>query len=184
MFRMTVLSLFLLGLMANFATAQGWDPATATSKANKRVERAEQAIRDFKTDDPAIQRFFDRAYGYAVFPRVRKGALGVGGARGSGILYRQGVPSRKARLTQYTLGFQFGGKVYSEIIFFRDQAAYNRFNAGDLAFSAQATAVVLDDGAGETADYADDVAVFIREKSGLLFEASVGGQNFSTRPLK
>ena len=184
MFRMTVLSLFLFGLTAGFATAQGWDPATASSKMKERVERADQSINDFKTDDPAIQRFFGSAYGYAVFPRVRKGALGVGGARGSGILYRQGVPTRRARLTQYTLGLQVGGKVYSEIIFFRDQAAYERFDAGDFAFSAQATAVVLDDGAGSTADYADDVAVFIHEKTGLLFEASVGGQNFSTRPLK
>lgn len=184
MIRTILLTLSFFGLVFGNAYAQGWDPATASRKTTKRIDKAEYVAQEFRRVDPSIQRFFDNAYGYVVFPRIRKGAVGVGGARGSGILFQRGVPTRKARLTQYTVGLQFGGKVYSEIIFFRDQAAYERFNGGDFAFSAQATAVLTDNGVGATADYADDVAVFVREKSGALFEASVGGQNFSTRPLK
>src|SRR5262245_36871199 len=37
----------------------------------------------FKKTDPGIQKFFDSAKGYAVFPSVGKGAIGIGGAHGS-----------------------------------------------------------------------------------------------------
>ena len=36
-------------------------------------------IATFKKKDPGIQKFFDGAVGYAVFPTIGKGAIGIGG---------------------------------------------------------------------------------------------------------
>ena len=43
-----------------------------------RISEAESSLREFRELDPALKRFFDSAYGYAVFPRITKGAVGVG----------------------------------------------------------------------------------------------------------
>lgn len=184
MFRVLILSFVMAVAISPFASAQGWDPRTQEAERSELVQHADATISVFTQVDPSLSVFFENAYGWAVFPRIAKGAIGVGGARGTGVLYLGGEPARKAFLRQFTVGLALGGKTYSEIIFFRDKAAYDRFNKGDFAFSAQATAVLMREGAGATSDYDDDVAVFTRERSGAMFEASLGGQNFFTRELK
>lgn len=184
MFRYFILSLVLVVGAVPFAYAQGWDPRTQSAERQELVQHSDATIAVFKQIDPTISVFFENAYGWAVFPKVAKGAVGIGGARGSGVLYKAGEPDRKAYLRQLTVGFALGGKTYSELIFFRDKVAYDRFNSGEFSFSAQATAVLMTEGAGSTNAYSDDVAVFTRERSGAMFEASIGGQNFRTTELK
>src|SRR5215471_3813514 len=58
--------------------------------------------------------FFDHSYGYAVFPTVGKGGIGIGGAHGSGHVYRDGAYVGDASMNQVTVGFQFGGQAYSQ----------------------------------------------------------------------
>jgi hypothetical protein len=41
------------------------------------------------------------------------------------------------------IGFQLGGEVFSEIIFFRDKRAYDEITSGNFEFSATAQAVVI-----------------------------------------
>lgn len=57
--------------------------------------------------------YFDRAYGYALFPTIGKGGIGVGGARGKGRVYRQGEYVGNSTMTQLTLGFQLGGQKFT-----------------------------------------------------------------------
>ena len=54
--------------------------------------------------------YFKKARGYAVFPNVGKGGIGIGGARGSGSLEKGNVIG-KTTLTQVSIGFQLGGQV-------------------------------------------------------------------------
>lgn len=166
------------------AAAQGWDPREDQAKKSKLIRRSADAVEAFKESDPSLSAYFSKAYGYAVFPSVTKAGAGIGAARGKGVLYRGGAPVLKAYLTQYTVGIQFGGKKYREILFFRDKEAYDSFVDGEFELSAQATAVVASDGAGETASYNSGVAIFILDKAGAMVEASVGGQTFKTEPLK
>src|ERR1700716_3323872 len=51
------------------------------------VSDANETISTFKKTDPGLARFFNSSVGYAVFPTVTKGGLGVGAAHGSGVLY-------------------------------------------------------------------------------------------------
>lgn len=147
--------------------------------------------------------FFQEAYGYAVFPTIAKGGLGVGAAHGKGRVYEKGKYVGDAAMTQITAGFQAGGQAFSEIIFFKDEAAFNDFTRGNFEFGAEAQAVAITAGAsagtsttGSSASasasrneaanvgaYTKGMAVFTLPKGGLMYEAAVGGQKFKYTPV-
>ena len=140
--------------------------------------QVEETIAVFKKRDPEIKEFFEGAYGYAVFPKVFKGAFWVGGAHGKGHVYEQGRMVGYSTLSQATIGFSFGGEYFREIIFFREKKHFDEFTSEEYAFSAQVTGVALTSGAAAKADYEDGKAVFIIAEKGLMVDASLGGQKF------
>ena len=164
----------LVGSVPATPAYAGWD-ANAEKKARETISL-------FKKKDPSLKPFFDKAHGYAVFPTVGKGAVGVGGAHGKGSVYKKGKFIGHASLTQITIGFQLGGQAYSEIIFFEDKETLEDFTQGNFELSAQASAVAATAGAAANADYAHGVAIFTMTMGGLMYEASVGGQKFSFQP--
>lgn len=168
-----VIALAGVGLLASPAEG-GWDA--------KLSQKVQTTIQTFMKHDPGLKAFFDKAYGYAVFPSIIKGGLGVGGASGKGQVFEGGRVIGTSRLTQGTIGFQAGGQSYSEIIFFQNKTALHNFKNGNLKFAAQASAVAVTAGAAAKAAYSDGVAVFAITKKGLMYEASIGGQHFSFKP--
>ncbi len=76
--------------------------------------------------------FFDNSYGYAVFPTIGKGGIGVGGAHGKGQVYAKGAHVGDTTMTQLTIGFQMGGQAFSQIIFFEDERAFTEFTSGNF----------------------------------------------------
>ena len=165
---------FVLIALTGCATA----PKSEQGKADIQEEAA-TALAKAQRSDSTLTNFINKAAGYAVFPTVGKGAVGVGGAYGKGVLYVHGVAVGYCDLSQASIGFQLGGQSYSEIIVFETEHAVNRFKTGNFAFDAQATAVALKSGAGANAKYANGVAVFTMDEAGMMFEASIGGQKFS-----
>lgn len=165
----------LIAITTTVATpASAWD-------ANAEAE-ADATVAAFKAEDPDLAAFFDKATGYAVFPTVGKAAVGVGGARGNGVVYAGGEVIGDTTLTQLSIGLSLGGQRYSEIVFFEKQADLDAFKKGEYALDAAASAVALKKGASKNANYSKGVAVFTKPKGGLMFEASVGGQKFSFTP--
>lgn len=162
----------------------GWNPLAREKASDQPAEnlKTAEAVAAFKNRDPGMQVFFDKAHGYAIFPTVGKGGIGVGGAYGKGEVYEKGRLVGHSSLTQLTIGFQLGGQAYSEIIFFKDKATLEDFKSGNFEFSAQASAVAATAGASADADYSNGVAIFTMAKGGLMYEASVGGQKFSFTP--
>jgi lipid-binding SYLF domain-containing protein len=174
-------ALTLAGVIALVVVLQAGCSTTPQSDDDRVAleNKVENAIAQALKQDPSLQKFFDSAAGYAVFPTVGKGAVGVGGAFGRGELYEGGVSVGYCTLTQASIGLALGGQAYTEIIFFEKPAAVNTFKSGNFAFAAQATAVALKSGVGANAKYADGVAVFTMGEAGLMYEASIGGQKFS-----
>jgi lipid-binding SYLF domain-containing protein len=152
------------------------DPARLDSDTRDAVQRFQQV-------NPRMQRLFNEAYGYAIFPSVGKGAIGIGGAEGLGQVYEKGALVGTAKLIQGTVGAQLGAQSYSEVIFFDSENALNEFKDGKTAISAALSATVAADGAGAEAKYQHGVLVYTMERSGLMFEASVGGQHFKFTEL-
>jgi lipid-binding SYLF domain-containing protein len=183
-------------LIAIVLSALVFSPAYAADEYSK-------AIKVFR-DSPVVQPYFKNSYGYAIFPTIGKGGIGIGGAHGSGQVYRGGKLAGKTSMTQLTIGWQLGGQAYSQIIFFEDKRAYDEFTSGNFEFGAQVSAVAITagaqaqagtTGAGASAspggsagaqaetDYHKGMAVFTRAKGGLMYEAAIGGQKFSFEPV-
>jgi lipid-binding SYLF domain-containing protein len=141
-------------------------------------------IEKFKAKDPGMAKIFADAVGYAVFPTVGKGGLGIGAARGKGWVYSGGGLIGRSTLTQVTVGLQFGGQAYSEIVFFQTRQALDNFKLGRLKLDAQASAVALTARASADLAWRNGVAIVTMAKGGLMYEAAVGGQKFSFTPLK
>lgn len=191
-FRVSVPAVFLMVAMA-CASSSAWAAEDFSSTIDK-----------FKSSEQ-VKPFFENAYGYAVFPLIGKGGLGIGGAYGSGQVYRGGEVTGRTRLIKLSFGFQAGGQGFSEIIFFKDKRAYDEFTTGEFAFDATASAVAITAGAQAQAGtkgtsagvsagpktgeqlatgYHKGMAVFTQAIGGLMYEAAIGGQKFSFEPLK
>jgi lipid-binding SYLF domain-containing protein len=163
------------------------NPATAQDEKQTEKydpEEARTTVDEFREADPEISKFFDSSFGYAIFPSIGKGAIGVGGAGGKGVVFKQGDPTGGCNMTQVSIGFQFGGQAYSEVIFFEDEKTYDNFINNKFQFAAQASAVALKSGASKDAKYAEGVLVFTMAKGGLMYEASIGGQKFKFVPFE
>jgi len=150
----------------------------AQDKDAKLMDDSKEAKAGFIKSDTLMQQLFDKSVGYVIFPNVGKGAVGIGGAAGNGILYENGKAVGRASMKQVSVGFQFGGQAYREVIFFENQAALDRFKQNKFEFDAQASAVAATVGASANVKYREGVMVFTQEKGGLMYEASVGGQKF------
>lgn len=146
------------------------------------VSEADKTIKEFKEKDSGMSKFFSSAYGYAVFPGIGKGGLGVGGAAGKGTLFKGGVAVADTKMSQITIGFQAGGQKYAEVIFFEDAETYEDFVSGNYEFAAQVSAVALTSGVSADAAYKDGLLVVTMTIGGLMYEASVGGQKFKVTP--
>ena len=167
--KFTIITIFLLLFSLN-------------SYAQKDVsKKSAEAVKEFKNTNDKINKYFASAYGYAMFPSIGKGGLGIGGASGNGTIYRGGAVVGDCKMTQITIGFQAGGQAYSEVIFFKNKDAFDRFTGNKFEFSAQASAVALTAGATFDADYREGILIFTHAKGGLMYEASVGGQKFRTK---
>jgi lipid-binding SYLF domain-containing protein len=147
--------------------------------------------------------FFPKAYGYAVFPTIGKGGFIVGAAHGNGHVYAHGKYIGDTSMTQVSVGFQAGGQAYSEIIFFEDRRTLDDFTSGNFEFSADASAVAITAGASASAgtdgttgsasggqkdaatsgSYYKGTVVFTIAKGGLMYQATIGGQKFSYKPV-
>jgi lipid-binding SYLF domain-containing protein len=148
------------------------------SKKNKIIADSHTAKAEFIAADGLMKALFDKAYGYVIFPNVGKGGLGVGGAAGNGAVYENNKVIGMAKLSQVSIGFQAGGQAYREVIFFESKKEMDRFKSSQFEFSAQASAVAVTAGASGNAKYTDGVMVFTMQKGGLMYEASIGGQQF------
>ena len=142
----------------------------------------EETIAKFKEAGASMKVFFDKAYGYVVFPSIGKGGFIIGGGHGDGWVYEKGRHIGRATVTELTVGAQIGGQSFSEIIFFADKPTLDDFKRGNWELDAQASVIVVNTGASKDAGYDDGVAVFTMPKSGLMAEATVGGQKFQYTP--
>ena len=143
--------------------------------------------------------FFNNSYGYAVFPNIAKGGLGVGAAHGKGRVYQQGKYVGDTSMTQVSIGLQAGGQAYSQIVFMEDKRSFDEFTSGNFGFDASVGAVAITASASASAStqgggtstsagkndattqgkYHKGMAVFTIVKGGAMYEASVAGQKFS-----
>jgi len=162
----------------------------------------EDAIKVFRNAGESGS-FFKKSYGYAVFPNIGKAGFIVGGSYGKGKVYfASGDFVGDAKVYKGNIGWQLGGQVFSQILFFEDKRAFDEFTNGNFEFSADASAVAITAGASASAStagssagisggrndattvgsYFKGVATFTVARGGLMYEAAVGGQKYKFFP--
>jgi lipid-binding SYLF domain-containing protein len=149
----------------------------------KQAQEVASAVTTFK-GDPDLAKWFDTAYGYAVFPSITKVAVVVGGAAGNGRVFEKGTYIGDVHVTQASIGAALGGESFAEVIFFETKAALDRFKDNKVEMAAGMSAVAASSGKSKDAKYTDGVAVFSQANKGLMAEISVGGQKFKYTPKK
>ncbi len=154
---------------------------------------------------PVVRPFLENSYGYAVWARIARGGLGIGAATGRGQVYVNGQVTGFSRLVDVSIGFQAGGQVYRQIVFFEDQAAYEEFADGSFNFDAQASAIAVTASAQASSStrgsqasvgaatsielagaeaYHNGMRVFTMAVGGLMYQATIAGQRYNFRPLR
>jgi hypothetical protein len=126
--------------------------------------------------------FFAEAYGYALFPTIGKGGIGIGGTYGKGRVYRNNAVTGLTEMVQISIGFQFGGQAYSQIIFFKNKTAYNRFTSGSFEFGAEASAVAITLGASAQTGTTGTSQVATRQEPGTHHLRGTGRPTWQYSP--
>lgn len=173
--------------------------ATSNMALAQKSEDVTETINLFK-GIPQVAPFFTKSYGYAVWPRIGRGGLGIGGARGKGQVFQGGTMTGIATLTDITFGAQAGGQAYRQVIFFENKAAYDKFTSGKFEFDASASAVAVtasaqasagtagassSAGAGTSPStgagtaFVNGMQTFTMAEGGLMYAATIGGQKYS-----
>ncbi len=175
--------------------------AQAKDSLEEREAKYHETVNVFRHAGESSE-FFHRSYGYAVFPTIGEGAFVVGGAGGKGGVFINGKLMGEATMAQVSVGFQAGGKAFSEIIFFENKAAADEFMSGSFEFGADASVTAITASAGASASttgteagasggqhdavtkgrYYKGMAVFTVAKGGLMYQAAVAGQKFTFHP--
>lgn len=156
------------------------------------------------SENLTVQPYMQSAYGYAFFPKIGAGGVIVGGSYGRGEVYAMGKLRGTAVMVKTSFGLQAGGGSYSELIFFENEEAYEKFIAGQMDFSFNATAVApkaaaamssgskgdfattgtdRQDGHQRVKGYQNGVRVFVHVTGGLQAGMSVANQKVKFTPI-
>jgi lipid-binding SYLF domain-containing protein len=174
----------LMGLLLLAAGVGIMSVAHAQTKQEKLIANSKEAKAAFIKTDKLMASLFKDSYAYVIFPSIGKGGMGIGGATGNGVVYEKNEMVGTANMVQVSIGFQFGGQAYREVIFFESEESLEKFKNDKLKFAAQASAVAATEGASANAKYQEGVMVFTQQKGGLMYEASIGGQKFTYKGLE
>ncbi len=191
----------LFALVVSVALSSMFGPL---AQADDDAAKCAETIELFKAAGESAG-FFKNSYGYVVFPTIGKAGLGIGGAHGSGCVYKQGKRVGTAKMNQLSFGWQAGAQGYSLLVFFEDDRAFQDFTSGNFEFGAKASAVAITAGASGSAGtggtssgasagkndattktrtgYEKGMASFSIIKGGLMYEAALAGAKFKYDPL-
>lgn len=170
-----------MALVGNtFAASPQWEP----DMNDPSQARAAEAIERFKKKDPDIQKYFDEAYAYAVYPGAIRGGMFLAfGYGGNGVVIEQGEMVAHSKLWQMSYAVFVGAQWYGQIVFFKDKEAFDEFKEGSLEFVGQAAIAFLHLGAAADPSFGKGVALVTQTRFGLELELTPGMVYFTYKPL-
>ena len=170
--------------LALFVVSTGCSTVPKKESDRERLTAGVNATyKGMNAEDNTLRGVIEHSAGYAVFPNVGKGGFIAGAAYGHGQVFdSSGKFLGYSDIKQGTVGAQAGAQTFDELIIFKDQAALDKFKAGQYALSANYSAVVLKAQKADSANFNDGVLVLVRPEGGAMIEASIGGQKFSFVP--
>lgn len=155
------------------------DTSSPEEKAQALTTECRSALNELYAQAPQAQQIVGDAQATLVFPNVVKAGLGIGGETGNGCLMQDGVVDGYYNKSGASIGFQAGAQSRAEVIAFMSEDALSKLkNRQGFEFGADASAAVLDMGAGGTLDTGNidaEILAFIFGESGLMAAATLEG---------
>jgi lipid-binding SYLF domain-containing protein len=131
-----------------------------------------------------VRPYIDQAYGYAILPNFFRIAAGFGFNYGSGIVIEQDTLVGRASTWQGTLGFTYGIEYHSQIILFQNAETMAEWQKGRFEFQGRGSATLVAIGGAVNPGFKPAVAIFSREKAGLMVEAAAILAKYNYKPFK
>lgn len=157
-------------------------PAEAAKK-KKIDENVTEAMVEFHELVSGSEALLARAKGILVFPKVKKGGIGIGGEGGSGALIVGGKTVGYYRTLSASIGFQLGFQIRRQVIIFLEQSALDAFRNSDnweVGVDGSVALVTLDAGGGIDTETANaPVLGFIFGAKGLMYNLTLEGTKVS-----
>lgn len=175
-----IFALFLLVIVALSGCAS--QSVTKADIAKSELSKYHKAIDGLKQNEKLLP-YFQNAEAYALYPDVGRAGLGFGAAYGKGLVFQGAEIIGVTNVAQVNVGFNMGGQLYRQIVFFKTPEALAHFKRGNLELGGQANAALITLGAGVTPAPLSDIAIFTELRGGLLIEVSIGGHYYSFSPV-
>lgn len=145
--------------------------------------RVEAALERFYKETDVGKKLARKAKGILVFPKVKKGGIGIGGEYGQGALLRGGKTEGYYSIASASIGFQLGFQVKTEVILFMTGTALKEFLASEKwEAGLDGSVAVVEWGAGgeiDTQNVNDPIIGFIFSNKGLMYNLSLEGAKIS-----
>jgi lipid-binding SYLF domain-containing protein len=177
---LVVAAVLWLCCAGNPVLAADWQPAPG----NRLEERAAQAKERIYSQVARSHPYFEDAYAYAIWPGITRIAVGFGGAYGKGLVIEQGRAVGTVSYWQLSSGIQGGAKHFAMIIFFKNKAALEGLQRGDIQFTGQAGIDIATFGAAGTPAYNEGVSIIPLTNFGLMAEFSAAGVKYRYKPYE
>jgi lipid-binding SYLF domain-containing protein len=118
-----------------------------------------------------------------VFPRIYKGAFGIGAQTGDGVLFEHGRPTAYYNISAVSIGLQAGGQAFSYALFFMKDSALAYLKKSDgWAIGSGPSIVIIDKGMANsttTTTLTQDVIAFPFGASGLMAGLNLEGSKIT-----
>ena len=161
----------------------GTAPATPAETAELNAT-SEMRLKTLEDGNPSLKPLVDQSYAYAIVPEVTKGGLGISAGGGKGVVYVEQGKYWGSCQTQFVdLGLTAGAETYTELVLFSDKASFDTFVDSGVKFDSAASATAIQAGVTVKPKYEKGSALLVYNTKGLMFDASVGGQQFTTKPM-
>jgi lipid-binding SYLF domain-containing protein len=164
------------------------DTSSGPEKAAALQTECRSALDELYAKAPQARNIANDAAGVLVFPNVVKAGLGVGGETGNGCLLEGGEVAAYYNKSGASIGLQAGAQRRREVMMFMSDAALDKLkNRAGFEFGADASAAVMDMGAGGTLDTSNidsEIVAFIYGESGLMANASLEGSKVTEITLQ
>lgn len=170
----------MTGFVSGCATPSG--QTTSERQASTLLMR-DQALARLEREHPDAKTALQGAAGYAVFQTIAMGA-GVGGSNGFGVAEDHATGKQTfMRMSSNSLNAGVSAQENRIVLIFKNQAAFDRFIAGNWQWGGNASAgVTTSSGRGNTGNQAgasnDDVTIYQMTSSGFALTANIGAARF------
>lgn len=165
--------------LASCQSGNPLDTRAGAERAEALSAECRRALDELYAQAPQAQQIAADAEAVLVFPNVVKAGLGIGGETGNGCLLQDGAVEGYYNKSGASIGFQAGAQSRSEVMMFMSEGALAKLrDRAGFEFGADASAAVLDMGAGGTLDTGNidaEILAFIFGEEGLMAAATLEG---------